>query len=318
MRTFATIIVMLAAAAWGGEGTFRAGCLEYSGHTGKKDSEVKMQVLYEGLERGLAKQAKTGAPLDLIVTGETPTLMGSEETMDKMAQAIPGPRTEKLGAIAAAHKVWLVADLLEWEAAGEKPKVYNTQVVFDREGKIVATYRKIILPPEEVEHGISAGSKSVVIDTEFGRMGLITCWEAQFPDRVAELMRLRPHFVVHPTAGDFQELLPYIARQYKVWFASASWSGPSIVVGPDGKILATELYNGGEPSEMKVAVAKIPRGQGNDRGLGSEARGQWQQRQARQRQWMPSLTGMVLRAAQGHGTGSFSECCFPGFRVQRT
>jgi predicted amidohydrolase len=261
MRTWVAAAVVVAAVgvACAGEGTFRVGCLEYSGHTGQKDSEVKMQVLYEGLNLALDKQAKAGAPLDLIVTGETPTLMGSEETMDKMAQAIPGARTERLGAIAAAHKVWLVADLLEWEA-GEKPKVYNTQVVFDRAGKIVATYRKIILPPEEVEHGISPGSKSVVIDTEFGRMGLITCWEAQFPDRVAELMKLRPHFVVHPTAGDFQALLPYIARQYKVWFASASWSGPSIVVGADGKIVATELYNGGKPAEMKVAVAEIPRG----------------------------------------------------------
>ncbi len=262
MRTFGAAIVALVAAsvAWGGEGTFRVGCLEYSGHTGQKDSEVKMQVLYEGLNLALDKQAKAGTPLDVIVTGETPTLMGSEETIDKMAQAIPGPRTEKLGAIAAVHKVWLVADLLEWEAGGQKPKVYNTQVIFDRGGKLVTRYRKIVLPPEEASRPIEPGKASVVIDTEFGRMGLITCWEVQFPERVAELMRLRPWFVVHPTAGDFRELLPYIARQYKVYFASASWSGPSIVVGPDGRILAEVLYNGGKPGQMKLAVAEIPRG----------------------------------------------------------
>jgi predicted amidohydrolase len=250
-------VMMAASAAWAGEGTFRVGCLEYSGHTRQRDSEVKMQALYDGLERVLGEQAKAGMPLDLIVTGETPTIMGSEETMDKMAQAIPGPRTQRLGTIAAAHKVWLVADLLEWDAKGNKPKVYNTQVVFDRAGKIVATYRKIVLPPEEVEHAVQPGEKSVVIETEFGRVGLITCWEVQFPDRVAELMKLRPHLVVHPTAGNFRELLPYIARQYKVHFASACWSGPSIVVGPDGKILAEEKYDGGKPAEMKAAVAEI-------------------------------------------------------------
>ena len=153
-----------------------------------------------------------------------------------------------------------MADLLEWDNAAEKPRVYNTQVVFDRTGKLVAKYRKIILPPEETTRPIEPGTRSVVVETEFGRIGLITCWEVQFPDRVADLMRDRPWLVVQPTAGDFRELLPYIARQYKVYCASASWSGPSIVVGPDGKILAEELYAGGKPSEMKLAVANIPRG----------------------------------------------------------
>jgi predicted amidohydrolase len=264
VRTLPVVIVMLAWTSVGlsAEGTFRVACLEYSGHTGQKNSEAKMQALYDGLNLVLYDQARAGTPLDLIVTGETPTLMGSEESMDKMAQAIPGRRTDKLGAIAAAHRVWLVADLLEWDVTGEKPIVYNTQVVFNREGRIVAKYRKIILPPEESSRSIHPGASSVVVDTEFGRMGLITCWEVQFPDRVADLMKLRPHFVVHPTAGDFRELLPYIARQYKVYFASASWSGPSIIVGPDGKILAEQLYTGGKPSEMKLAVADIPRGPG--------------------------------------------------------
>lgn len=242
--------------------TFRVACLEYSGHTGLVVSDEKMQVLYDGINHALAKQEQAGTSVDLIVTGETPTLMGSEETMDKMAQAIPGERTDKLGGIAAAHKVWLVADLLEWDAKGDKPRVYNSLVVFDRTGALVAKYRKVILPPEEVERKIQPGTGTMVIDSEFGRIGLLTCWEAQFPDHVAELMGKRPWFVVHPTAGDFRELLPYISRQYKVYFASASWSGPSIVVGPDGRILAEELYQGGKASEMKLAVADIPRGPG--------------------------------------------------------
>ncbi len=250
MRLFGLMVaamwVLLAGAVCSaGEETVRVGCLEYSGHTGQKNSEVKMQVLYDGLNRVLDEQAKAGTPLDLIVTGETPTLMGSEETMDKMAQAIPGRRTDKLGAIAAAHRAWLVADLLEWDNSGERPSVHNTQVVFDRAGKIVGTYRKIILPPEEASRPLQPGTASVVLESEFGRMGLITCWEVQFPERVADLMKLRPWLVVHPTAGDFQALLPYIARQYKVYFASASWSGPSLIVAPDGKVLAEQFYNGG-------------------------------------------------------------------------
>lgn len=255
-------LFLLAPLALAGEPTFRVGCLEYSGHTRQRDSEVKMQVLYEGLTLALETQARAGTPLDLVVTGEMPTIMGSEETMDRMAQAIPGPRTAKLGAIAATHKVWLVADLLESDAAGGKTRYYNTLVVFDRAGTLVGKYRKIVLPPEEVAHQIEPGTQSMVIDTEFGRLGLITCWEAQFPDRVSRLMKDRPHLVVHPSAGDFQSLLPYLARQYGVYFASACWSGPSIVVAPDGKVLAEQRYDGGKPAEMKLAVAEIPRAAG--------------------------------------------------------
>jgi predicted amidohydrolase len=247
-----------------GQPTFRVACLEYSGHTGLKDSDAKMQVLYKGLDIALSAQTRAGTPVDLIVTGEFPTFMGSEDGMENMAQAIPGQRTDGLARIAAEHHVWLIADLLEWDARQDNPKVYNALVVFDRAGRLVAKYRKVRLSPGELERGMQAGTDTMVVDTEFGPVSPMVCWEVQFPDYVSKVMAAvrdrgcKPHLIVHPTAGDFAEELPQIARQYQVTIASAAWDGPSRVIGPDGEILDEQLYAGGKAEEMKLAVADIP------------------------------------------------------------
>ena len=250
--------------AYGAQSTFRVGCLEYSGHTGLKDSDEKMAVLYEGLNIALAAQAKAGTPVDLIVTGEFPTFMGSEDGMENMAQVIPGPRTDKLAGIAAKHHVWLVADLLESDAGGSQPRVYNVAVVIDRAGKLVAKYRKVRLSPGEIERGMQAGTDTMIVDTEFGPLSPMVCWEVQFPEYVSQVMATvrdrgcKPHLIVHPTAGDFAKELPQIARQYQVTIASAAWDGPSRVIGPDGKVLDRQFYEGGKAEEMKLAVADVP------------------------------------------------------------
>ena len=259
------LILAGASMAYGDQPTFRVGCLEYSGHTGLKDSDRKMEVLYDGLNIALAAQTKAGTPVDLIVTGEFPTFMGSEDGMQNMAQVIPGPRTDKLAGIAAKHHVWLVADLLESDAGGGQPRVYNTAVVFDRAGKLVAKYRKVRLSPGETERGMRAGTDSMVVDTEFGPVVPIVCWEVQFADYISQVMATaqrrgsKPHLIVHPTAGEFAKELPRIAREYRVHIASAAWDGPSRVIGPNGTILDEQLYKGGKAEEMKLAVAAIPR-----------------------------------------------------------
>jgi len=258
------LILTGASMAYGAQPTFRVACLEYSGHTGLKDSDKKMEVLYEGLNLALAAQAKAGTPVDLIVTGEFPTFMGSEDGMENMAQVIPGPRTDKLAGIAAKHHVWLVADLLESDAGGSQPRVYNVAVVIDRAGKLVAKYRKVRLSPGEIERGMQAGTDSMVVDTEFGPVVPIVCWEVQFADYISQVMATaqrqgrKPHLIVHPTAGEFAKELPRIAREYRVHIASAAWDGPSRVIGPDGTILDEQLYKGGKAEEMKLAVANIP------------------------------------------------------------
>ena len=62
-----------------------------------------------------------------------------------LAEPIPGPTTEALGAVAKARKIIIVASIFERRAAGV---YHNTAAVIDEAGKIVGRYRKMHIPDD--------------------------------------------------------------------------------------------------------------------------------------------------------------------------
>lgn len=105
------------------------------------------------------------------------------------AESIPGALTDRLGALAAEHAIWLLAGSFS-ERSDVENKVYNTSVLFASDGSIRATYRKIHLFDVSIDGQFQAresarnlpGSKVVVADTEFGRVGLSICYDVRFPE----------------------------------------------------------------------------------------------------------------------------------------
>ena len=66
----------------------------------------------------------------------------------------------------------------------EGDKIYNTSLLFDRKGTDVAEYRKIHLFScygREAD-SFTHGTKPVVVDTEFGKLGLAICYDIRFPE----------------------------------------------------------------------------------------------------------------------------------------
>jgi predicted amidohydrolase len=81
------------------------------------------------------------------------------------------------------------------EAEGDL--TYNTSFVFDRQGKQVAFHRKAHLFDVDIpggqrfmeSHTFTAGDKVTVFDSEFGKMGLLVCFDIRFPE-LSRLMTL--------------------------------------------------------------------------------------------------------------------------------
>jgi deaminated glutathione amidase len=124
---------------------------------------------------------------DLAALPEVWPCQGSAGQVRAAAEPIPGPRTNALADIARRHGMWVHGgSVLERE--GER--IFNTSVLFDRSGELVATYRKIHLfdadPPGAVpsrESSVfSAGDQVVTAETEFGRVGLSICYDLRFPE----------------------------------------------------------------------------------------------------------------------------------------
>jgi predicted amidohydrolase len=76
---------------------------------------------------------------------------------------------------------------------------YNTSYYINRNGDIKLRYRKVNLwGPEKL--AVSRGTEHAVIDTdEFGRVGLLICWDLAFPEAFRELVKAGAQFIFIPT-----------------------------------------------------------------------------------------------------------------------
>ena len=99
-----------------------------------------------------------------------------------------GPVWQQLSEYAKQYGIYLIGGSMpEKDAEG---KVYNTSYIFDRQGKQIGKHRKVHLFDMDVTGGqtfkesdtLTAGDHDTVFDTEFGRMGVMLCFDIRFPE----------------------------------------------------------------------------------------------------------------------------------------
>ncbi len=96
------------------------------------------------------------------------------------AVVVPGPATERLGAIARDNGVWLVVGVEEREQHGGT--IYNAVLYLSPAGELVEKHRKLVpTGSERTVWGMGDGSTLRVVDTGFGRIGGLICWENYMP-----------------------------------------------------------------------------------------------------------------------------------------
>jgi nitrilase len=96
------------------------------------------------------------------------------------AVVVPGPATERLGAIAHDNGTWLVIGVEERERHGGT--IYNTVLYFSPQGALAGRHRKLVpTGSERTVWGMGDGSTLRVVDTPFGRVGGLICWENYMP-----------------------------------------------------------------------------------------------------------------------------------------
>lgn len=177
---------------------------------------------------------------DVVLLTETFLERGVGETAEEAAEPIPGPTTNILSEKARQLHSWIAMSLHERD--GED--IFNTAVLVDREGRIAGKYRKIHLTLDEFERGITPGRDYSVIDTDFGKVGLLICWDHWFPE-AARILRLKgAELLLLPIAGDTEAHWDVVSRARAidngVYIASAISAGKltSRIVAPDGEVLA--------------------------------------------------------------------------------
>lgn len=200
-----------------------------------------------------------------------------------LAETIPGPSTDALGALARELGVVIVASLFEKRATG---LYHNTAVVLETDGSIAGVYRKMHIPDDpgfyEKFYFTPGDLGFTPIDTSVGRLGVLVCWDQWFPEAARLMAMAGAELLIYPTAigWDPTDDKPEQMRQRDAWVtvqrahavangvpvvsvnrvgheadpeggAGVQFWGNSFVAGPQGEFL---LELGVEPT---TAVASI-------------------------------------------------------------
>jgi N-carbamoylputrescine amidase len=244
--------------------------------------------------RMIRQAATSGAELIVLQELHTSTYFCQVESpaLFDLAEPIPGPSTETLGALAGELGVVLVASLFERRAAG---LYHNTAVVFEKDGSIAGTYRKMHIPDDpgfyEKFYFTPGDLGFNPVKTSVGTLGVLVCWDQWYPE-AARLMALAgAELLIYPTAigWDPDDTKEEQQRQRDAWITvqrghavangipviavnrvgfersaqhpetGIQFWGSSFVAGPQGEFLAEASRDNEEILEVEIDCARSER-----------------------------------------------------------
>jgi nitrilase len=180
---------------------------------------------------------------------------------------VPGPATARLGEAAKAHGVWLAIGVIERDLG----TLYCTVLFFAPDGTLAGKHRKLMpTAMERLIWGFGDGTTLPVIETGFGRMGAVICWENYMPLLRAAMYAKGIQLYCAPTVDD-RDVWPVTMRHIALegrcfvlsacqYSASEKIGGGSLIVGPLGKVLAGPNTEGECILSADIDVGEIAEG----------------------------------------------------------
>jgi nitrilase len=239
----------------------------------------------EAAAEAVAKLAAEGA--DLVMLPEVANFHGLDASYAEHSEPDPGPFTDWCREQARRHGIYLhcgsFAERRAPDSGGAPPeagdpagaqaaapadaaaggRVYNTSIVFDREGAELARYSKIHLFDAVLADGLeykesaafAPGDEVVTCDCDGIRFGLAICYDVRFPEQFdvladmgAQVMLLPAAFTIPTGISHWEPCLRaraietgcYVAGcgQWGAYARGRANYGHSLVVDPWGMVIA--------------------------------------------------------------------------------
>jgi predicted amidohydrolase len=184
---------------------------------------------------------------DIVCLPEGMTVIGTGKDYLEVAETIPGHTTEALGKHARRYSMYIVAGLYEQE--GET--FYNSSVLIDRTGEVAGVYRKVSLPRGEIDAGFTPGYEFPVFETDFGKIGMMICWDSQFPEAARRLASSGAEIILLPIWGGYESLFAARAIENHVHLVTSSFDAKSGIWNRKGELIAEAEEEG------SVAVSEV-------------------------------------------------------------
>jgi beta-ureidopropionase len=186
---------------------FTAACVQIAVTPNEPQENIKKSLVW-------LKKAIDEHQADLIVFPETVTTgfdtCLSPEDLWELIDDVPGRWTEEIQAAAkqyGVHVVWPT-----YRRAEEKGRIFNASILIGPDGKIIGIYDKTHpFPGERRDCGgwTEVGTSAEVYETELGNIGMIICYDGDFPELSRLLAVKGAEIIVRPSA---------LLRSYDIWY----------------------------------------------------------------------------------------------------
>jgi deaminated glutathione amidase len=232
------------------------------------------------------RAAATGARL--VALPEVWPYLGPDDVSRDQAETIPGPISEALAQRARRHGIYIHGGSIYEKRPGD-PGMYNTTVVIDPTGEIIAHYSKIhmydVVLDGIAEYQESAtvtpGNETTITEIDGIPVGLTICYDLRFPELFRILALKGAQAIVLPAAftlmtgkDHWETLIRARAIENELYMiAPAQWGthppgkwcyGRSMVVDPWGTVVTTApdgvgiAYATIDPSRVAAVRRQIP------------------------------------------------------------
>lgn len=245
------------------------------------DKRANIATALELIDRAAATGAR------LVALPEVWPYLGPDESQDP-AETIPGPITELLAQRARRHGIYIHSGSIYEKRPGD-PGMYNTTVVLDPTGEIIARYSKIHMydvvldgvAEYQESASITPGDEIAMTEIDGIPVGLTICYDLRFPELFRILALKGVQAIILPAAftlmtgkDHWEPLIRARAIENELYMiAPAQWGthppgkwcyGRSMVVDPWGTVVSTVSDGVGiataiiEPSRVEAVRRQIP------------------------------------------------------------
>ena len=169
----------------------------------QQSNTADLKLNRDKLAANITKSAAEGAELVVLQElHESHYFCQVEDPLNfDLAESVPGKTTEFYSRLAKKWQIVLVTSIFEKRATG---LYHNTAVVFEKDGSVAGTYRKMHIPDDpnyyEKFYFTPGDLGFKPIQTSLGKLGILVCWDQWYPE-AARLMALAgAEILIYPTA----------------------------------------------------------------------------------------------------------------------
>ncbi|MDP2769623.1 MAG: carbon-nitrogen hydrolase family protein [Giesbergeria sp.] len=227
-----------------------------------------------------------GADFHIFIGARTPE--GRQDFLKyyEAAVALDGPEIAQLAQAAGAHKLYVCVGIIERDGG----TLYCTAVYLGPEGTVLGHHRKLMPTAlERLVWGYGDGSTLKAVDTPFGKLGAVICWENYMPALRMAMYQQRVALYCAPTADDrdsWISTMQHVAMEGRCFVLSSCqhlrraqfpmesmhnrlpddpetllMRGGSCIISPAGKVLAGPVYGEDVLLTAEIDLDDIPRAQ---------------------------------------------------------